>query len=60
MRRLTRIIADSVAVDTAPRKEYGRYTFYIKAPGGFDVEVASLGASLKRRTVREESADSAE
>jgi catechol 2,3-dioxygenase-like lactoylglutathione lyase family enzyme len=52
-----RILADEVAVDEAPRKEFGRYTFYIKAPGGFDVEVACLGASLKRRTARDEVKD---
>jgi lactoylglutathione lyase len=34
-----RIIADGVAA-LAPQKKEGRYTFYVKAPGGFDVEVA--------------------
>jgi hypothetical protein len=41
-----RIIADGVAVD-APKKREGRYAFYVKAPGGFDVEVATLDRSVQ-------------
>jgi catechol 2,3-dioxygenase-like lactoylglutathione lyase family enzyme len=50
----SRIIGDGVPVHGEPEREFGRYTFYIKSPGGFDVEVACLGAALKRRTVRNE------
>jgi lactoylglutathione lyase len=41
-----RIVADGLAVD-APEKKEGRYTFYVKAPGGFDVEVACLDNALQ-------------
>jgi lactoylglutathione lyase len=36
-----RFAADGVAVDAPERREY-RYGFYVKAPGGFDVEVARV------------------
>jgi lactoylglutathione lyase len=41
-----RIVADGLAVH-APEKKEGRYTFYVKAPGGFDVEVACLDKALQ-------------
>jgi lactoylglutathione lyase len=41
-----RIIADGLAV-LAPQKREGRYAFYVKAPGGFDVEVACLEKSVQ-------------
>ncbi len=36
-----RFAAAAVAVDAPERREY-RYGFYVKAPGGFDVEVARV------------------
>ena len=36
-----RFTADAIAVAAPERREY-RYGFYVKAPGGFDVEVARL------------------
>ena len=44
-----RLAAGGLVIAEAPKKEFGRYTFYVKAPGGFDVEVACMGANLKRR-----------
>jgi catechol 2,3-dioxygenase-like lactoylglutathione lyase family enzyme len=36
-----RIVANGLDAP-APKKREGRYAFYVKAPGGFDVEVACL------------------
>jgi lactoylglutathione lyase len=41
----TRFAADEVGAG-APERREGRYGFYVKAPGGFDVEIACLDKSI--------------
>jgi lactoylglutathione lyase len=48
----SRITAEGLVVDV-PKKMEGRYAFYVKAPGGFDVEVACLDKSLQRPAGRD-------
>ncbi len=49
------MIADGISV-AAPQRLEGRYSFYLEAPGGFEVEVACLELGPRRATKPADSA----